>query len=48
MKRLVVADGFVRYYCGFRGSTKPCEWAYMSVDTLGILGNWRRSGPTTG
>jgi len=37
VKRLVEREGFARYYCGFRGSTKPCEWAYMSAETLAAL-----------
>jgi len=37
VRRLVEREGFARYYCGFRGSTKPCEWAYMSAETLGML-----------
>ncbi|MGB9734512.1 MAG: integrase [Conexivisphaera sp.] len=35
--KLVVRDGFARYYCGFRETTKPCEWAYMSAETLEAL-----------
>jgi intergrase/recombinase len=29
--------GFCRYYVGIRGSQKPCEWAYFSIETLKIL-----------
>jgi len=42
VRRLVEREGFARYYCGFRGSTKPCEWAYMSAETLAEL---RRVAP---
>jgi intergrase/recombinase len=42
VRRLVEREGFARYYCGFRGSTKPCEWAYMSAETLAAL---RRVAP---
>jgi len=37
--RLVRFDdrGFCRYYLGVRGSTKPCEWAYFSIETLRLL-----------
>jgi intergrase/recombinase len=27
--------GFCRYYAGIKGSQKPCEWAYFSIETLG-------------
>jgi intergrase/recombinase len=37
VRRLAEREGFARYYCGFRGSTKPCEWAYMSAETLRML-----------
>jgi len=37
VRRLAEREGFARYYCGFRGSTKPCEWAYMSAETLRTL-----------
>ena len=38
-KRLVCFHdkGFCRYYVGLRGSHKPCEWAYFSVETLELL-----------
>ena len=29
--------GFCRYYVGIKGSQKPCEWAYFSIETLKIL-----------
>jgi intergrase/recombinase len=29
--------GFCRYYMGVRETAKPCEWAYFSVETLGLL-----------
>jgi intergrase/recombinase len=29
--------GFCRYYVGLRASVKPCEWAYLSIDTLRLL-----------
>ncbi|RLG86769.1 MAG: integrase [Thermoprotei archaeon] len=29
--------GFCRYYLGLRGSEKPCEWVYFSIDTLKLL-----------
>jgi len=29
--------GFCRYYVGVKGSQKPCEWAYFSIETLKIL-----------
>jgi len=29
--------GFCRYYVGLRGSQKPCEWAYFSMETLRLL-----------
>jgi intergrase/recombinase len=29
--------GFCRYYLGVGGSIKPCDWAYFSINTLGIL-----------
>jgi len=29
--------GFCRYYAGIRGSQKPCEWAYFSLETLKLL-----------
>jgi hypothetical protein len=29
--------GFCRYYVGIKGSQKPCEWAYLSIETLEIL-----------
>ena len=38
-KKLVCFEdrGFCRYYVGLRGSQKPCEWAYFSTETLGLL-----------
>jgi len=38
-RRLVcfVDKGFCRYYMGLRGSEKPCEWMYFSIETLEIL-----------
>ena len=38
-KRLVCFEdkGFCRYYVGIRGSQKPCEWAYLSTETLQLL-----------
>ena len=38
-KRLVCSEerGFCRYYVGVRGSQKPCEWAYFSVEALKLL-----------
>ena len=37
--RLVVFEerGFARYYLGLRGPEKPCDWVYMSLDTLRLL-----------
>jgi intergrase/recombinase len=29
--------GFCRYYVGVRESIKPCEWAYISKETVEIL-----------
>jgi intergrase/recombinase len=29
--------GFCRYYVGVKGSQKPCEWAYLSIETLELL-----------
>ena len=29
--------GFCRYYVEVRGSQKPCEWAYLSLETLRLL-----------
>jgi intergrase/recombinase len=29
--------GFCRYYVGVRESQKPCEWAYLSIETLELL-----------
>jgi intergrase/recombinase len=45
VRRLVELEGFARYYCGFRGSTKPCEWAYMSAETLEMLRELAPFGP---
>jgi intergrase/recombinase len=38
-KRLVCFEdkGFCRYYIGIRGPQKPCEWVYMSTETLQLL-----------
>jgi len=37
-KRLVCfTEGFCRYYVGIKGSQKPCEWAYLSTETLQLL-----------
>ena len=38
-KRLVCFEdrGFCRYYVGVRESIKPCEWAYISKETVEIL-----------
>jgi len=37
--RLVCFEGkgFCRYYVGARGTQKPCEWAYLSLETLKLL-----------
>jgi len=45
VRRLAEREGFARYYCGFRGSTKPCEWAYMSAETLEMLRELAPFGP---
>ena len=29
--------GFCRYYVGVRETAKPCEWAYLSAETLNLL-----------
>lgn len=29
--------GFCRYYVGIRETQKPCEWVYMSIETLEII-----------
>jgi intergrase/recombinase len=29
--------GFCRYYIGVRESQKPCEWAYLSIETLELI-----------
>jgi intergrase/recombinase len=29
--------GFCRYYVGIRETMKPCEWAYISIETLKLL-----------
>jgi intergrase/recombinase len=29
--------GFCRYYVGIKGSQKPCEWAYFSIEALELL-----------
>ena len=38
-RRLVCFEdrGFCRYYVGVRGTQKPCEWAYFSLETLRLL-----------
>jgi len=38
-KRLVCFEGkgFCRYYMGLRGSEKPCEWVYMSLETARMV-----------
>ena len=38
-KKLVCFEdrGFCRYYIGFRGPEKPCEWVYFSIESLKIL-----------
>ncbi len=38
-ERLVCFEdrGFCRYYVGIRGTAKPCEWAYISLETLRLL-----------
>ncbi|MFZ8824862.1 MAG: integrase [Desulfurococcales archaeon] len=38
-KRLACFEdkGFCRYYVGLKESVKPCEWAYISIETLEIL-----------
>jgi intergrase/recombinase len=36
-KRLVCFKDFCRYYVGVKGSQKPCEWAYLSTETLQLL-----------
>jgi len=38
-RRLVCFEdrGFCRYYMGLRGDVKPCEWVYMSMETLGMI-----------
>jgi len=38
-ERLVCFEGrgFCRYYVGVRESAKPCEWAYLSLETLELL-----------
>jgi len=38
-ERLVCFEGkgFCRYYVGVRGTAKPCEWAYISLETLRLL-----------
>jgi len=32
--------GFCRYYVGIKGSQKPCEWAYFSIETLKMLNGY--------
>jgi len=38
-ERLVCFEGkgFCRYYVGVRETAKPCEWAYLSTETLDLL-----------
>jgi len=38
-RRLVCFEdrGFCRYYMGLRGDVKPCEWVYMSMETLKLI-----------
>ena len=38
-RRLVCFEdrGFCRYYVRVRGTQKPCEWAYFSLETLRLL-----------
>jgi len=38
-KKLVCFEdrGFCRYYIGFRGPEKPCEWVYFSIESLKML-----------
>jgi len=38
-RRLVCFEdkGFCRYYAGIRGSQKPCEWVYFSIETLELV-----------
>jgi len=38
-RRLVCFEdkGFCRYYMELKGSEKPCEWKYFSIETLEIL-----------
>jgi len=38
-KRLVCFNdrGFCRYYMGLRGSEKPCEWVYMSLESVKMI-----------
>lgn len=44
-KRLVCLEdrGFCRYYLGVRDSAKPCEWIYMSIDSLRLLEKYKGS-----
>jgi len=32
-----VGLGFCRYYMGLRGSEKPCEWVYMSLEAAKLI-----------
>jgi intergrase/recombinase len=36
-KRLVCFDSFCRYYVGIRETMKPCEWAYLSKETVEMI-----------
>jgi intergrase/recombinase len=36
--------GFCRYYMGLRGSEKPCEWIYFSLEVLELL---KKIAPST-
>jgi hypothetical protein len=36
-KRLECSEKFCRYYLSIRESQKPCEWAYMSIETLQLF-----------
>ncbi|MEM1701537.1 MAG: integrase [Desulfurococcaceae archaeon] len=36
-ERLVCFDKFCRYYLGLKGHRKPCEWIYVSRETVELL-----------
>ncbi|MEM4676201.1 MAG: integrase [Nitrososphaerota archaeon] len=36
-ERLVCFDKFCRYYLGLKGHQKPCEWIYVSRETVELL-----------